>query len=60
MSLYSYPPKKGENYQEFEQDDYSKSGSSMDCTGLIPSAVHSDEEFYNYNELYPFLPPESD
>ena len=30
--------------------------SAQDCTGLIPSAVQSNEEEENYEELYPFSP----
>lgn len=32
--------------------------SSYDCTGLIPREVDSFEEIENYEELYPFLPPQ--
>ncbi len=39
----------------FDEDDF-KAPSGMDCTGLIPAAVRSDEELENYNELYEFLP----
>lgn len=54
---YPYPPK---DKQDFEQDDYMKSGSSTDCTGLIPSAPLSDAEYNSYNELYSFLPHPTD
>ena len=31
--------------------------STMDCTGLIPSAPASSSELESYEELYHFLPP---
>ncbi len=37
-------------------DEYMKSSSETDCTGLIPSAANSEEELENYNELYGYLP----
>ena len=57
MSQYPYPPK---DKQQFSQQDYIKSGSSTDCTGLIPSAPLNDAEFDSYNEVYNFLPPPPD
>ena len=60
IQSFPYPPKKGGRYQDFDQDDYMQAGSAMDCTGLIPASVNSDEELDNYNELYSFLPPETD
>lgn len=36
--------------------DYLASASSQDCTGLIPAAPENEEDFENYEELYPFLP----
>lgn len=56
--MYPYPtpseinPKKG----TFDEEVYLNASSGTDCTGLIPSAVSTDEEFENYNELYDFLP----
>lgn len=38
--------------------DYLKTSSACECTGLIPSAPQNDTEIENYEELYPFLPPE--
>ncbi len=57
MSGYPYPEKQK---QQFTEQDYIKSGSSTDCTGLIPSAPLNDEEFYNYQDVYSFLPPPPD
>ena len=55
----SYPfPAKDKG--EFNEQDYIKSGSSTDCTGLIPAAVRSEEEFESYKEMYSFLPPPPD
>lgn len=55
----SYPhPAKGKN--EFDQQDYMNSGSSTDCTGLIPSAPLNDAEFESYQDVYGFLPPPPD
>jgi len=54
MPRYPYPPK---DKQKFVQQDYIKSGSSTDCTGLIPTAPLSDAEYDSYQELYSFLPP---
>ena len=48
----NYPPK---DKQVFIQQDYNRSASSGDCTGLIPSAALNDEEFESYNEVYNFL-----
>lgn len=30
--------------------------STMDCTGLIPSAPQSEAELESYEDLYPFMP----
>ena len=57
MSEYPHPAKKNNH---FSQQDYLKSGSSTDCTGLIPSAPLNDDEFYSYQEVYSFLPPPPD
>ncbi len=54
---YPYPEKQS---KQFCQQDYIKSGSSTDCTGLIPSAPLNDEEFNSYQEVYSFLPPPPD
>lgn len=40
-----------------EYDYLGKSCSSMDCTGLIPSAPVSDAQLDSYEALYPYLPP---
>lgn len=54
--MYPYPSNTEINHLgEFDEDDFKVSGG-MDCTGLIPKAVQSDEELENYNELYNFLP----
>lgn len=33
-----------------------KAGSSMDCTGLIPSAIQNEDELESYEDLYQFQP----
>ena len=33
-----------------------KAGSSMDYTGLIPSAIQSEDELESYEDLYQFQP----
>lgn len=38
-------------------DDYLFSASCQDCTGLIPSVTHDEDEVENYEALYPYLPP---
>lgn len=58
MDKYPYPPKR--SYNELNPEDFMSIGSATDCTGLIPSAVESQEEFENYAELYNFLPPPAD
>ncbi len=30
--------------------------STMDCTGLIPSAPQSESELESYEDLYPYIP----
>ena len=57
MSRYPFPPK---DKQEFTGQDYIKSGSATDCTGLIPSAALDDAELESYQEVYSFLPPPPD
>ncbi len=37
-------------------DDYLFAASAQDCTGLIPTVTHNEEEMENYEELYPYLP----
>ncbi len=54
MSDIPHPAKKNNH---FTQQDYLKSGSSTDCTGLIPTAPLNDNEFDSYQEVYSFLPP---
>lgn len=51
---YPHPEKKK---NEFNEQDYIKSGSSSDCTGLIPTAPLNDDEYESYQEVYSFLPP---
>lgn len=55
---YPHPEKKKKN--EFNEQDYIKSGSSSDCTGLIPTAPLNDDEYESYQEVYSFLPPPPD
>lgn len=38
-------------------DDYLFTASCQDCTGLIPSVTHDEDEVENYEALYPYLPP---
>lgn len=53
--MYPFPtPDENADWSELA-DDYMKSSSGTDCTGLIPSAA-TKEELENYNELYDFLP----
>ena len=37
-------------------DYLGKAASSMDCTGLIPSAPQNSSELESYESIYPFLP----
>ena len=49
---------KKSNQERIDACDYlASAASSMDCTGLIPSAPTSRAELEAYEELYPFLPP---
>ncbi len=56
MLRYPFPDK----YAKFSQEDYNNVGSSMDCTGLIPSAPLNQAEYDSYRDMYDFLPPEAD
>lgn len=39
-------------------DYYNPASSATDCTGLIPrGANYSDEDFENYQQIYPFSNP---
>ena len=54
--MYPFPEtKENEDWNELAEE-YMKSSSGTDCTGLIPAAAQSDSELENYNELYDFLP----
>ena len=55
MSNYPYPPDR----HDFDEEDYMNVSSAGDCTGLIPSAALTDDEFDSYTELYDFLPPDA-
>ncbi len=47
------------SFQEMDSimnDDFLFASSCYDCTGLIPSGGHGEEEAQNYNEVYPYLP----
>ncbi len=57
MSDIPHPAKRNNH---FTQQDYLKSGSSTDCTGLIPTAPLNDNEYDSYQEVYSFLPPPPD
>lgn len=52
--------KKIEELDPYRTDnfDYMSACSTTDCTGLIPSAPASDEEYDAYNDIYFFQPPE--
>ena len=53
---YPFPtPNENADWSELA-DEYMKSSSGTDCTGLIPAAPTSESELENYNELYDFLP----
>ena len=41
---------------ETEDSELMHASSADDCTGLIPAAVEDEQEYFNYNELYDFLP----
>ena len=49
------------NEEIIDSYDYlSNAASSQDCTGLIPSGPVSTAEIEAYEELYHFLPPNSE
>ena len=51
---------KNKNYETADAYDYlAHSASSQDCTGLIPIPTLSPEEVEHYEEIYPFLPPQT-
>ena len=48
-----------ENQKVIDSYDYlSNAVSTMDCTGLIPSAPINAAELESYEEVYHYLPPE--
>lgn len=49
-------PNRKNSSEDTLLDSVFYSGSATDCTGLIPSIIHSPEELENYQELYSFLP----
>ena len=54
--MYPFPtPGDNEDWSELA-DEYMKTSSGTDCTGLIPAAAKNETELENYNELYDFLP----
>lgn len=54
--MYPFPdPNEQDDWSELA-DEYMKTSSGTDCTGLIPAAAKSETELENYNELYDFLP----
>lgn len=48
-----HPELSEEHFETMEN-----AASALDCTGLIPSGITSDEEIMSYEELYHFLPPD--
>lgn len=54
--MYPFPTIDENNDWNELAEDYMKSSSGTDCTGLIPAGVQSESELENYNELYDFLP----
>ena len=55
-----YPPEEQPEKAQQLQDELMNTGSSGDCTGLIPTIPVSGDELDSYAELYSFLPPRSD
>lgn len=54
--MYPFPtPEENSGWSELA-DEYMKTSSGTDCTGLIPAAAKNESELENYNELYDFLP----
>ena len=45
-----------EPWMNDNEDDLMNVSSDMDCTGLIPARLNSEQEEENYSELYDFLP----
>lgn len=53
--------RKKTNSEIIDSYDYlSNAASTQDMTGLIPSGPASTEELEAYEELYHFLPPDSE
>ncbi len=53
--------RKKTNSEIIDSYDYlSNAASTQDMTGLIPSGPTSKEELEAYEELYHFLPPDSE
>jgi len=43
--------------EDIMYDNYLFSSSTNDMTGLIPSVAHNEVEAQNYEEIFPYLPP---
>ncbi len=61
MKEYPYPDYPRHSYDAkddelLDPDDFMNTSSAADCTGLMPTAAISDNEFVNYATLYNFLP----
>ncbi len=48
-----------DTYELPKNDNYLYSASSNDMTGLAPTVAHNEYEAQSYEELYPYLPPNS-
>lgn len=55
--LYPYPENRGRHGEYDDSFLDSDAASGSDCTGLIPAAAVTEDEFDSYEELYDFLPP---
>lgn len=47
------------NYYPID-DEYFGVGSVNDCTGLIPAGMTDEDELDSYEEVYRFLPPDTE
>lgn len=45
-----------DKYNISDKEDYLESASCNDCTGLIPTAIKTEDELESYKSIYNFSP----
>lgn len=56
MPQKNYPDENGRVKNSFDPEDYTNCAAIGECTGLIPSAPHEQEEYESYDDVYNFIP----